>query len=507
MPALQVHHSTPVRIARSHVAPQALGAATSELHGSCVLAVATAQPNTGRMMTPGLPLRPNDTLIPSYTERAVMPYRHIHSRRDNTNEREFFVEGIYERVLRALLPANFPVDIAMQGSLVRCHAMNGGVSGTTGFNVRRLPDAPVLFGNALSCALTASNLIREPFAAVRVACRPGRQGRFAGAAAPADIVVNPSPDELHHAAPQMLYIGTATKPLHVAYDTIAGLSSPASACASGPEVVSQMLEVAQAAACESIAEQHDVRSQDADGIVPDWPSLLPSAGSVRVLSELCGRQIDTALSRGPISRAEQSLQMSQLEVQHLLTMMCHDCLSLAGIARVRGSRTHAYMIRPRKCSFEHLRSTAQAMLPLSESAENTPSFKCCVTCSDSSHAASSLQDSMREALFAKGLIRNDRGTGDSPSVSRWSLRPAFDAVLHKHILAMLQAGQRPFSHRGLRDMRSIAGGVSLPMDMSRVFMPSGSAMVGNGGTQVRRARRAAHAWHLLSAALLISHMS
>lgn len=318
-----VLRNTRVRVRRSLVSAQALGAATAELHGACVLAVASAQPNTGRLPTTGAPLRPADWLNPSYTERLVMPYRHNHVRREFPNEREVAVEGLYERVLRALLPTNFPVEITMQGSLVRASGLNSRFGGAGGFNAARLPDAPVLYGNALSYALAQANIISAPFAAVRVAARAST--RRGAQVQPGELVLNPSCADMHLCAPQMLYIGTAEGPLHVAYDTLAGAGGVPVSHKASRDMAPRMLEVAHAAVRESIEQQHVDLAAHAGRAAPQWPSLQPSPGAINVLTEMCGKQIDALLSSGPAGRAEQSLHASQLEVRaqrHSLLQSC-----------------------------------------------------------------------------------------------------------------------------------------------------------------------------------------
>lgn len=91
---------------------------------------------------------------------------------------------------------------------------------------------------------------------------------------------------------------------------------------------------------------------------------------------------------------------------------------------------------------------------------------------------------MREALFSRGLVRNENGTAESPSISRFSLRPAVEAAMRHRVIALLETGQRPYSHRGLLEMRSLDGNTMLPPELSKALMPSAHAMVGNGDTQV-----------------------
>jgi hypothetical protein len=295
-----------VQLHTNSASSQALGSVTAELHGSRLLAVATCRASNERGFLAGSPLRATIASAPTYSERAAMPYRNPFLRKDLTNEREQYVEGLMESVLQGVLPANLPVDINAHGSLLQCASLNTARGGPAGFDPKALPDAPLLYANALSLALAMCNIVEAPFAAARVVRQHTSR----------KLIVNPMPTELLTASAQLLYIGTRRGPLTVMYDTARPQSGGPRQHIPPAELVDEMLDTAHASALEALGVQEEALAR-MDLSERKWPHLTPSPGTIRVLQDLAGDEIDTFLRSGPCSRAEQVLGISALEVSNL----------------------------------------------------------------------------------------------------------------------------------------------------------------------------------------------
>ena len=239
-----------------------------------------------------------------------MPYRSSYLRKELPNEREGYIEAFFESFMAAVLPANLPVDINAHGSMLHSPGLNDAFGGHSGWNPAALPDAVVLYANALSLALALSNVSSSLFAAVRVAQLPAAQSP----------TVNPPAADLRMATSQLLYVGTRHGPLVVVYDGARSRRGPSSQALQSAPGVSSMLDMAHQAVLEQVEEQ-DAQLQGVDLSAREWPQLVPSHGSVRVLQELAGAAVDTFLRSGPRSRADQLLELSKVEVSPRLILI------------------------------------------------------------------------------------------------------------------------------------------------------------------------------------------
>jgi hypothetical protein len=105
-----------------------------------------------------------------------------------------------------------------------------------------------------------------------------------------------------------------------------------------------------------------------------------------------------------------------------------------------------------------------------------------------------VQESMKQKLFYCGLVRWDAGDGEAPALTRFMLRPAYDAAVRERIRAHLHAAEggqwqagRPCSSRGLLDMRPLQASSAVPraQDLQSAHAPTASVLFGNGSTTVR----------------------
>jgi hypothetical protein len=98
-----------------------------------------------------------------------------------------------------------------------------------------------------------------------------------------------------------------------------------------------------------------------------------------------------------------------------------------------------------------------------------------------------MQEDLSEHMLLKGLIKWDAGAGQSPAITRSMLRPVYDEVFRQRVLSGLHNGQRrPCTDRGLLDMRPLVGSAWVPSSRSlaKSYVPSATAMLGNGDTVV-----------------------
>ena len=325
-PAAQQHGPQPVKnnhvqLSINSASPQALGSVTADLHGSRLLALASCSTNSDKGASGRSGLRAPLDYAPTYSERASMPYRNVFSRKDLTNEREQYIEGFMEGIVSAVVPDNFPVDIKTHGTLLHCPALNTVHGGVAGFHPDRLPDAPVLYANALALALSLSNVLLAPFAAVRIALQQHQQRE------PARVIINPTPEQMQQASAQLLYIGTEHGPLSVVYDTARPAHGKALLELLSADALCDMLDIAHKSTCEGIKAQQEIVA--ASGYKRhEWPQLAPSSGAVRVLQEIMESDYDAFLRSEPCSRAEQELQLAALLVGPCLVRSCFGCAAL-----------------------------------------------------------------------------------------------------------------------------------------------------------------------------------
>jgi hypothetical protein len=98
-----------------------------------------------------------------------------------------------------------------------------------------------------------------------------------------------------------------------------------------------------------------------------------------------------------------------------------------------------------------------------------------------------VQEEMRQKLVDKGLVRLEAGAEESPALTRSMLRPAYDEVLKRGVVAHLATGRRPCSSRSFFDARPLTGGTwswGLKGASARSG-PMSSALLSNSGTLVR----------------------
>ena len=102
-------------------------------------------------------LRAELPCAPTYSERLLHPSRLTHSRKDPPNDRETYLAALAEDVLSLSLPSSLPVHITAHGTLTAASGCNSR-SSVVGQTPVHLPDAPVMYINALGAAMAAADL-------------------------------------------------------------------------------------------------------------------------------------------------------------------------------------------------------------------------------------------------------------------------------------------------------------------------------------------------------------
>jgi hypothetical protein len=297
--------------------PDALGAVLAESPSADLLTTVTCHRSNERGVHAGTPLRPLDRFSPTYSERSVLPYRKQFSRRDTISEREAYIGAFFESVLEGIIPNNLPLDIVAHGSLLSCPnywTLGGEV---TPWPADCIPDSIILYGNALSLALASCNVTEgRLFACARVVFDKGF------------ISVNKSGTETAQA--QMLVVCTDQGPHVIQYDTCAHVNKEAE----NPSVeytpslheVEKMLYRGIQAATQAVKAQAKLLKKAAPPWSGEkWPSLLPSPRALDVLEDMAAAQVAKLLSSADLSRAQQLLELSKLEVRRLQYLAAGAC--------------------------------------------------------------------------------------------------------------------------------------------------------------------------------------